>query len=135
MKKLWPILVVIAGILLGWSILSSQNQQPSSQLTIQQLKSSSVAITIDTGEGVTRYRPDNAVGKTALEATRQATGGRIETQGEGENAFVVLLVGRKASAEKREFWELVISGKPAQVGAGTYVVKEGDLLEWRISTY
>lgn len=72
---------------------------------------------------------------TALDLTRFAVDGEIKTQGEGKMALVTSINDREADFSKREFWELVVNGEPAQVGAGSYIVQAGDKIEWRISTY
>lgn len=75
------------------------------------------------------------IGKTALEATREAVNGNIQTNGEGEKAFVTSINGRNADIKKREFWEFLVNGKQAEVGAGTYKIQNGDEIIWKISTY
>ena len=72
-------------------------------------------------------------GKTALDLTKQVA--KVETKGEGQNAFVNSINGKAANSVKKEFWELLVNGKPAEVGAGSYKIKNGDKIEWRISTY
>lgn len=68
-------------------------------------------------------------GKTALELLKNAA--TIETQGEGTNAFVTSINGYKPDINK-EFWSLFINGKPSEVGAGTYVTRSDDLIEWKL---
>jgi len=72
-------------------------------------------------------------GKTALDLTKKVA--KVETKGEGENAFVTSIDGRSADEAQNEFWELVINGESSQVGAGSYKVKNGDKIEWRISRF
>lgn len=76
----------------------------------------------------------NFVGKTALEAT-QASVKEIKTEGTGINAYITSLNGRVADTKKNEFWELTINGKPAEVGAGSYIIKTGDTIVWQIKTF
>ena len=40
-----------------------------------------------------------------------------------------------ASSNDKEFWALYVNGKQAEVGAGTYIIKNNDTIEWRIETY
>ena len=72
-------------------------------------------------------------GKTALDLTKQVA--KVETKGEGQNAFVISINGKAANSAKKEFWEFLVNGKSAEVGAGSYQLKDGDKIEWRISTY
>jgi hypothetical protein len=78
---------------------------------------------------------NGVTGETALEATRKTVGGQLEVSGTGSSAFVVGISGRKADSSKREFWEMKINGQTATVGAGSYVLQPGDVIEWRINTY
>ena len=59
----------------------------------------------------------------------------IVTKGQKENAFITAINGRMADPNKREFWAFYVNGVQAQVGAGTYVVKNNDTIEWKIETY
>jgi hypothetical protein len=86
------------------------------------------------GQKITSDLPSQ-VGKTALEVTRQVAGGLLETKGEGTSAYVVAINGRRADSGKREFWELLVNGQPSAVGAGSYLIKAGDVIEWKIGTY
>jgi len=73
------------------------------------------------------------VGSTALQALYKTH--KIQSKGLGANAFITAIDGRIASDEKREFWAFYVNGKQADVGAGTYVVKNNDTIEWKIETY
>ncbi len=73
------------------------------------------------------------IGKTALEATQSNS--KVEISGSGENAFVTSINGRTADSKKHEFWELDANGSQTQVGAGSYIIKNNDKIEWKISTY
>jgi hypothetical protein len=72
-------------------------------------------------------------GKTALDLTSEAA--TIEKTGEGKNAFITAINGEKADSSKNEYWELLINGKPSQVGAGSYAVRDGDKIEWSLSKF
>src|SRR4030043_862061 len=69
--------------------------------------------------------------KTALDLTSSVA--TVEKTGEGKDAFVTAINGEKADSSKNEYWELIINGKSSQVGAGSYVVRDGDKIEWRLS--
>lgn len=72
-------------------------------------------------------------GKTAL-ALLQASAD-VKISGEGEMAFVTSINGRRADEGAREYWSFWVNGEMAQVGAGSYMTKDGDLIEWKIATY
>lgn len=132
------ILIVLALLILGAATVgirgqSTEQSKPTPSPTTN--AESKVSLTVNTGQGEFNYELEGVVGKTALEATAKATDGELVAQGEGEMAFITEIKGREAKTENREFWELVVNGEPAQVGAGSYVVQPGDSIEWRISTY
>lgn len=59
----------------------------------------------------------------------------IEQSGQGKMAFITAINGRKADDTKKEFWALYVNQKKAEVGAGSYQLKSGDEVEWKIETY
>lgn len=75
----------------------------------------------------------NFIGKTALEATESMV--KVVTSGTGENAFVTLIEGREADTKKHEFWEFLVNGSQAQVGAGSYILKNNDQIQWKITNF
>lgn len=72
-------------------------------------------------------------GKTALELLQEKTA--VEMNGSGEMAFITSINGRRADDGAREFWSFWVNGEMAQVGAGSYVTKDDDIIEWKIATY
>lgn len=72
-------------------------------------------------------------GKTALDLIKEKT--KVVTKGKGANAYVVEINGRVAEDSKKEFWAFYVNGKKAEVGAGSYQLKEGDKIEWKIEKY
>jgi hypothetical protein len=59
----------------------------------------------------------------------------VEMTGEGEMAFVTGINGRVADESKNEFWAFYINDESAQVGAGTYVMEDGDIITWKLETF
>jgi len=74
-----------------------------------------------------------AVGKTALDLTKEKAD--IKTKGEGTSAYVTEINGVMAQDAKKEYWAFYVNGKMATVGAGSYKLKSGDKIEWRIEKY
>jgi len=72
-------------------------------------------------------------GKTALDLTSKVA--TIKKTGEGKNTFITSINGKTADPAKNEFWELIINAKNSQVGAGSYIIKDGDKIEWKLSTF
>ena len=73
------------------------------------------------------------VGKSALEATESKL--KVITNGTGANAFVTSINGIKANTNKREFWEFIVNGSQAQIGAGSYTVQNNDEIQWKITNF
>jgi len=71
--------------------------------------------------------------KTALDFTKEKA--KISMKGDGTNAYIVGINGRLAEDSKKEFWSFYINGKMSEVGAGSYILKDGDKIEWKIGEY
>ena len=72
-------------------------------------------------------------GSVALDLLK--TDFKIVAEGDGKNAFVTKINDLSADKSSREFWAFYINGKQSQVGAGSYILNEGDKIEWKIETY
>ena len=134
-------IVGVAIVLFGGGYYLSQNkpapkqQTSTTSTTNSEAKKTVVTVTIKEGANEKNYQLTSGVGKTVLEVTQSATDGQVVTKGTGVNAYVTSINGREASSDKKEFWEMKINDKSAEVGAGSYIVKEGDKIGWKISTY
>jgi hypothetical protein len=73
-------------------------------------------------------------GKTALELLKAKDPNTV-TKGDGANAYVTTINGYTASDTNKEFWALYVNGKQSELGAGSYVTKAGDKIEWKIEKY
>lgn len=118
----WIILLIVA--VLGFTYLSQPN------ISKQQISTIAISQKIANGQPA---KIQIEGGKTALDLLRKTT--QVEMQGEGENAFVTSINGRLADQSKKEFWAFYVNGKPAQVGAGSYILKAEDKIEWKLETY
>lgn len=143
-KNTWlPTVVILVLVLLGGYFFSTnihQSQKGDIGLAAvshkEQIKKVKASITINPGGGSKVLSIQNVEieeGKVALDLTKQVA--KVETKGEGQNAFVTAINGRVADSAKNEYWEFLVNGKSAQIGAGSYKIKSGDKIEWRISTY
>ncbi len=72
-------------------------------------------------------------GKNALDLTKKIA--TVVIKGEGVNAYVTTINGREAKSTNKEFWAFYVNGKQAIVGAGSYQLKNGDKIEWKIEKY
>lgn len=127
------VLISLSVILLGfvfWQVDNRfLNRNVQNKENIQQV---STTLRVNT-DGSTPFDISDFVGKTALEATEAKT--KLVASGTGVNAFVTSIDGRSADTSKHEFWELIINGSEAQVGAGSYTIQKGDSIIWQIDTF
>ena len=72
-------------------------------------------------------------GKTVLDLTKEKA--NIKTKGEGINAYVTEINSKEALNSKKEYWAFYVNGKMAEVGAGSYKLKNNDKIEWKIEKY
>lgn len=72
-------------------------------------------------------------GKTALDLLRKTA--VVKTQGSGRNTFVLEINNIKAENSQKEYWAFYVNSKIAAVGAGSYLLKMGDKIEWKIENY
>lgn len=131
-KKLLTLSLILLSVGIGLFYLKGKSQV-NDNLTHESVKDTRANLAIKNGDETQSFDISQYVGKTALEATQAVA--KIETSGEGINAFATGINGRVADSKKREFWELVINGKSADVGAGSYKIQNGDKLEWKLSLY
>ncbi len=116
-------IVVIAAILaLGGSVLFWQirdakpvNAPPSAPPATQQVKT----------ENVTYQGED---GKTALELLKAHA--QVETKTSSLGELVTAINGNDGGGTK--FWLFYVNGVESQVGAGAYMTKTGETIEWKL---
>jgi len=70
-------------------------------------------------------------GKSALELLKNQH--QVETQPFGNDEFVQSINGIKP--EPNQFWAFYVNGAQAQVGAGSYITKDGDQIEWKLESF
>lgn len=127
--------IVVLGfvlILLGTAFIQYKNNLPqkSTVVPIQTISVKQV-ITINgrRNQSTTQVKP----GLTALQLLKFAH--KVDLKGEKESAFVTGIDGRVTSTVNKEFWAFYVNGKQAEVGVGSYLVKNNDTIEWKIETY
>lgn len=138
LQKNWIIgIAVVAVVLIGGVYLVSSNNQSTQETSTQEEKVEKVEASIGIRYGEDQVDAFGGVeieeGKTALDLTKKVV--EVETSGEGEMAFVTKIKNREADSSNNEFWELLINGESSQVGAGSYKVKDGDKIDWKISKF
>lgn len=131
MNKKNILLVGFLIIFFGTAFIQYKNSLPEKkEITIPTISVKQI-ITIDGKKNQSPIRIK--IGSTALRLLISTH--KIVVKGEKENAFVTAIDGKVASVVDKEFWSFYVNGKQAQVGAGSYFVKNNDTIEWKIETY
>lgn len=69
-------------------------------------------------------------GQNALELLKASH--QVETKSFGDAGEFVTSIDGVAPNASTHFWAFYVNGSQAQVGAGSYVTKSGDLIEWKL---
>jgi hypothetical protein len=131
-KKLLILLLAASTILL-FVVILKQNSKKSEIVNSKSVQEIQTTLSVNDGSSVKSFDISSFVGKTALEVIQADT--KVITSGTGVNAFVTSINGRAADSKKHEFWELDANGAETEVGAGSYIIKKGDSILWRLNTY
>jgi hypothetical protein len=123
--------VVLALGVLGGGAVAMMNRPAAKTGTVAQASVTPAATPTPKSTGLTYQGVD---GKTALELLK-AKDPKVVTKGEGANAYVTTVNGYTASDTKKEYWSFLVNGKMSEVGAGSYITKSTDQIEWKIATY
>lgn len=128
MKRLLLFILFISIIFSGYALYQSRSLSNKKSITQGTI---TVYLKVTGRESFIKH--EFTKGKTALDLTRKKED--IVTKGDGANAYVIGINGMKADNTKKEFWAFYVNGKKAEVGTGSYILKEGDKIEWKIEKY
>lgn len=129
MKKIFLFISVLLVINFGYSFYQNQSDL-TKKLAVQQ-RDINVYLKLFGQEDFIKQKI--VINKTALDLTKEKA--NTKTKGEGENAYVTEINGITAQDSKKEYWAFYVNGKMAEVGAGSYKLKNGDRIEWKLATY
>ena len=122
------VVVLVAAGFLGYQYI--QDQSASNTATRESGTSTTPTPTVtESTSDVVSYQGEE--GKTALVLLQENA--EVEMSGEGEMAFVTSINGVEADSS-HQFWAFYVNGEQAQVGAGSYVTKADDEIEWKTFT-
>lgn len=127
--KIFILVLVILAISAGYFYYQSKSQLTKKSVVQQQ----NFSVYLKVADQKDFIKQEITIGKTALDLTKEKA--NIKTKGEGANAYVTEINGQEALNSKKEYWAFYVNGKPATVGAGSYKLKAGDRIEWRIEKY
>lgn len=120
------VLIVSVGVFLYASANNGDVTSSTEQTQTEQIASSIIIF----NEDGTVVSHDGLEGEIALATLKSLTDVRTEDSAYGE--FVVG-IGEIDADSSVNFWGFYINGEMATVGAGDYVAKEGDQIEWQLT--
>ena len=126
-KFFFSVLIVLI-ILAGYFYYQSK-----SQLTKKSVVQQTLTVYLKIPDQKEFVKQEIISGKTALDLTKEKA--IVKIKGEGMNAYVTEINGMEALNSKKDFWAFYVNSKMAEVGAGSYKLKDGDKIEWRIEKY
>ncbi len=127
-------IILVLGFLIiffGTAFIQYRTSLPEKKEVVVSTISVKQIITIDDKKNQSSARIK--IGSTALQLLTSTH--KVISKGNKENAYITSIDGRMASEADKEFWSFSVNGKQAQVGAGSYFVKNNDTIEWKIETY
>lgn len=130
MKKIITLLTGLLFIFSGF-YLYSRIEQPTMRQVTEKISVHQLITAKDKETDFKTYQIE--YGKTALDLLNENS--KIILKGKGVNAYIISINGEEALSENREYWAFYINGKMAEVGAGSYKLKSGDKIEWKIEKY
>jgi hypothetical protein len=130
MNRKFRIIVLALAMVFVAASCNKTAVQNSPQVQTQEPELAKIQV-YETVEGSNLNKPDYEVheGVAALALLKGThTVQTKEYSGLGE--FVESIDGTKP--DKNHFWSFYVNGKQAEVGAGAYVLKNGDRIEWKL---
>ena len=128
------LLLLISGAIIIILNQSRQFEQRNTNKVVFEPQSLTITEYIETTpEKYSVYKETVQSGITALQLLQKTT--QVKTEGEGQSAFVVEINGRMADNSKRQFWSFYVNDQQSAVGAGSYILKDGDNIQWKLETY
>lgn len=109
--------LVVAGI--GtFALLNRTPAEPAAAVTVSQVKTSSDSVSYVGKKGV-----------TALSQLKETANG-VVTKSSSYGEYVDA-IGERSSGKDGKYWTFYVDGKLASVGAGAYIAKGGEKIEWK----
>ncbi len=136
MKKIWVVLITIILIAVGFLYVKNPASQSNNSKPAESVKEK---ITVyqkiaSNDTGVVSYeRHEVEKGKTALDLLQRTA--KVTIKDSGPNAFVTAINGLQANDKDKKYWAFYVNGTLAEVGAGSYQLKNNDKIEWKLASY
>jgi hypothetical protein len=135
---LLAIIVIGVGITAIYFSVAKTPTQRAIKLTPQSIiPGIKVKLLVNDSKTQTTYDKDLPVGSTAfdlLEQSSQTNNFSLSYQQSQMGVFVDEIAGVKNDNSANKFWLYKVNGKLANVGASSYKIKDGDVVEWYYGT-
>jgi len=99
-----------------------------------QLEQIEMTLNIDTGANRYSYVEKISPDATVLDLLKQASqkeGFALETKDSSIGVYVEAIAGVKNDAKSNKYWLFSVNGQSSNVGASTYKLMRGDVVEWK----
>lgn|SRR3990167_4260316 len=132
------IVIVVIG---GYFVINSNNSQTAKSPTTtnqEQVKAVEIKVTVDYAGDAKKEAETKSVdfqeGQTAWDYLKLAVGEEnVEYKDYGGNLGIFIQSINEVKPSGNKFWLFKVNGDGAKVGASSYIVKEGDKIEFVIS--
>lgn len=128
---------VFSGVLIGAANFQAQEavKQTADSETIQ-----TFSIMLDFGDGKIETFHDLVFksGENLFAALEKITADKkiqFEFQDYKDLGKLVVKIGHKKNGEGDKYWQYWVNNKHAQIDAGQYILKAGDVVEWKFSGF
>ena len=129
----------LAAALLGFSIFATTDSKPESSSSNVGLVQGTVVVNF---AGSPSQRPASTTtfkvepGTNAWTAIQQAVGpSNLTSQDFGGDLGILITGFYGVPAQGNNFWEFLVNGQSSGVGVSGYIVRDGDRLEFRYSSF
>lgn len=116
------VLIAVPG---GYMLLNRSSSEPVVKEKAGQIQEVA-SVQTKTAPGYVKYQGE--AGETALDLLKKHAD--VETEDSEFGEFVTAVNGEDGGGEK--YWLFYVGGKEASVGAGDYVTKDGETIEWKL---
>ncbi len=132
------LIALFFGFLWGHSISAPVSQSTVAGNAV--LTRSTASLMIDYGDGRVKTYPDLAVvGSedllTLLQKQTTIAKLKFEVKDYGEMGKLVTTIGNKTGGDEGKYWQFWVNNASISYAADKYIVKPGDVIEWKFINY
>lgn len=140
MKKVSALIVVALLVGLFFGFLWGRSLIPLTQIVSSDSVAREASLMIDYGDGKVRVYPDITVtaGETMIQfLEKQATKAALafKTKDFKGLGLTIETIGDKTNGDDNNYWQYWVNNVSIPYAASTYIVKPGDVVEWKFLHY